>query len=168
MRAMRVVTAPRAAPEPGRRGKQQRHGQQRYERQPHVHPQHHRDDRDDHHEITEQVGHAGREQLVERIDVAREPRHDAADGIAIVISDFLVLQFVVELFAHVEHDVLSDAVEQDRLEIGKDHSQQLRSEEQSDQDAEAVESSRQDVPIDRILRELGLEDAEQVECEREQ
>ncbi len=166
-RAHEVVTSARAAAKPRRRRKQQRHCQQADERELHVHPQHHGDDRDDHHEVAEQIRHAFGEQLVERIDVGRQPRHDAADGIAIVVSDFLVLQFAVELFAHVEHHVLSDAVDEDRLEVGEDESQQLRREEQADEQHQTVSLARQDVPVDRVLRELRLQHAEQVQRERE-
>src|SRR5689334_22658970 len=79
-----------------------------------------------------------------------------------------MLQLVVKLLAHVEHDVLSDAVEQDRLEVGEDEPQQLRGEVQNDEQAEAFELFWHDVPIDRVLRELRLENAEQVERKREQ
>ena len=89
------------------------------------------DDRDDHHQVAEQIRDACGEQLVERIDVAGQPRHDAADGIAIVVSNFLMLEFVVKLFAHVEHHVLADTVEEDRLEVREDKPQHLRAEDTS-------------------------------------
>ena len=62
---------------------------------------------------TEQVSHTFSEQLIKRIDVGCESRHDAPDRIAVVVSNLLMLKFAIQLFSHVEHDVLADAVDED-------------------------------------------------------
>ena len=116
-RAHQVVTASGAFTEPGGGREKHRHRQQRYERQAYVHPSHHGDNRDNHHQITEQVSDARREQLVQRVHVGGQPRHDPSDWIAIEISDLLVLQLVIDFAAQIEHNVLADAVEEDRLKI---------------------------------------------------
>jgi hypothetical protein len=69
------------------------------------------------HEVAEQIRHTGREEFVERVNVARESRHDASYRIAIVVSNFLTLELPVEFFPHVEHHVLSGTVEEDRLKV---------------------------------------------------
>ncbi|HEV2764374.1 MAG TPA: hypothetical protein VGV38_15445 [Pyrinomonadaceae bacterium] len=64
LRANQVVAAPRVLAEPCRRREQERHGDERDERQTPVHPEHDGDDGGNHHHVAEHVYHAGGEQFV--------------------------------------------------------------------------------------------------------
>jgi len=86
-----VVTTARAFAKPGRCREKQRHRQQRHQCQAHVHPQHHADDRKDHHEVAQDISHSLSEEFVECVHVVGKARHDATNGIAIVVGYFLVL-----------------------------------------------------------------------------
>src|SRR5215470_267981 len=80
-----VVTFTRTLTEPRRRGKQEWYGKQCHERQPYIHPQHHRDDCHDHYEVAEEVGHTLRKEFIECVYVSSEARHDATHRIPIVV-----------------------------------------------------------------------------------
>ena len=96
------------AAEPLRHQHDQRQHREGDQRQPPVHPQHDADDADQHERVAEHRDHAGREQLVERVDVARDARHQPADRVAIVVGHVEPLQVAVDRHPHVEHDALAD------------------------------------------------------------
>ena len=73
-----------------------------------------------------------------------------------------MLQFVVKLAAHIKHHILAHGVEQQRLKIKKHKSQELHAEIESNQQSEPRQLARQDVPVNRILSKLRLQNSEQV------
>ena len=120
-----VIAAARALAKPGGGGPEHRDRQQRNQRQLHIHPQHHGDDRDNHHQIAQHVGNAGGKQFVQRVDVGCQPRHDAPDGIAIIVGDLLMLELRVKLAPQIEHHILADGVNEDPLQIGENKRKEL-------------------------------------------
>ena len=58
--------------------------------------------------VAEHRHHAGREQLVQHVHVARHPRHQPADGIAIVEPQVEALQVPEDRHPQVEHHPLPD------------------------------------------------------------
>jgi hypothetical protein len=69
-------------------------------------PQHGEDDEAEHQEIAHDSNQAGREQLVEYIDIGGHARHHAAHGVAIVVGDVELLETAHELPAEIEHRFL--------------------------------------------------------------
>src|SRR5205085_12150197 len=63
--------------------------------------------------------------------------------------------------------ILADAVQQQRLEIREDQSQELRAEINHHEQRQVIGLLRNDEPIDRVLGELWLQDAEQVQHQRQ-
>ena len=76
------------------------------QRQAPVEQQHRPHDGGEGEDVAEHRHHTRREQLVERIDVGRHPRHQPPHRIAVVETDVEPLQVRVDLAAQVEHDAL--------------------------------------------------------------
>src|SRR6185503_16975428 len=165
--AHKVVAFSRTFAEPGCRRKQQGHREQTKKRELDVRPQHDRDDRHDLHQVTEKISDTGCEQFIQGVDVTRQSRHDPAHRIAIVVSDFLMLQLRVEFFPHVEHHVLPGTVEENRLKIGEDESQQLRAQEKHDKQCQAIKLAWENVVVDCVLGKLWLQYFEQIQPQSE-
>ena len=92
--------------EPLRDQHDQRQHRERDERQPPVEEQHRGHDADEREDVAEDRDDAGGEQLVERIDIGRDARHQPADRIAVVEPHVEPLQVRVDLHPQVEHDPL--------------------------------------------------------------
>src|ERR1044072_2769942 len=89
LRAYEVVAAASVLSEPSGRGEEERDCDERYERQAPVHPEHEADDGEDHHHVAQAFDDARPEELVQRVNVGREARHDAADGVAVEVGELL-------------------------------------------------------------------------------
>ncbi len=166
-RADAVVAAPRALAEPTRRKDEHRDGDERDECQLPVHPEHHPDDGRDHHQVAEHVNHARGEQLVERVHVRGEPRHHAPDRVAVVVGDLLALQLAVKLAPEVVHHALAHGFEQHGLQVREPEGDEEHGEEDEREPFQSADVARRDVPVNRVLRELRLKDAQQIEHERQ-
>ena len=100
-----------------RRQRDERQHGERDERQPPVHQEHRRHDADEHEHVAEDRDDARREQIVERVDVGRDARHQPADRIAIVEAEVEPLQVAVHLHAQRVHDALADRLQDVRLAV---------------------------------------------------
>src|SRR5437867_867993 len=78
------------------------------------------------------------------------------------VSHVLMLELVVNLASQIEHDVLADAVKQHTLKIRKYKSRQLDRDVDQSKQRNSVCFARNDEPIDCILAELWLQDAQQI------
>ena len=67
-----------------------------------------------HEDVAEDRDDTRGEQVVQHVDVGRDPRHQAADRIAVVEADVEPLQVLVDLHPHVEHDALAGQLQQSR------------------------------------------------------
>jgi hypothetical protein len=122
-------------------------------------PVHHEQDdgdADQHEHVAEDRDDACGEQIVQHVDVGRDPRHQAADRIAIVEADVEALQMLVDLHAHVEHDALAGQLQDPRLqELQRERAQQDGKKQQGDA-IEAGEIAGGDVLVDRHLHQVRL------------
>ena len=105
--AHRAVRLAHVRAEPLRDEPDQRQHREGDERQPPVHPDHHRHDADQREDVAEDRHDAGREQLVQDVHVGRDARHQPADGIPVVEAQVEPLQVSVDLHPQVEHDPLA-------------------------------------------------------------
>jgi hypothetical protein len=74
----------------------QRQHDERHDRQPPVHPQHRRHDADEHERVAEHRHDTRREEIVQRVHVGGDARHQAADRITIVVAQVQPLQVPVD------------------------------------------------------------------------
>src|SRR6266536_3484317 len=155
-RAYQVVTRACAFTKPRGRGEKHWHREQRHQRQAPIHISHNSDNGHDHDQVAKQVGNAGGQQFVQRVNVGGQPRHDATNRIAIVISHLLVLQLVIDLATQIEHYVLADTVQKYNLKVRKDKSNKLNADVQQRKPGDPIRSPRSDVPVDGVLRKLRL------------
>ena len=98
------------------------HGDQRQheeagQRQAPVHAEHHDHDPGQREDVAEDGDDAGREQLVEHVDVAGHARHQPADGVAIVEPQVQPLQVRVQLHPQVVHDALAGQLHHPGLHV---------------------------------------------------
>ena len=107
-------------------------------------------------DVAEDRDDAGREQVVEHVDVGRHPRHQPADGIAIVELQVDALEVTVDLHAHVEHDALAGHLQHPRLQVlERERAEQDR--QKAERDAiEAGQIAGRDVAVDGHFHEVRL------------
>ena len=87
------------------------------ERQPPVHPQHHRHDADEREHVAEDRDDARGEQVVQHVDVGGDARHQPADRVAVVVAQVEPLQVAVDRHAQVEHDPLPGQLHRPGLQV---------------------------------------------------
>ena len=110
-----------------RHGRHQNTGEQR------AHAVHDDDDESEHHQIAEDRHQAGREEVVEHVDVGGHAGYQAAHGIAVVEGEVEPLQMFHELLAQVEHGELAGLLHQVGLgELGDKRCHQDGDVEQGD------------------------------------
>ncbi len=112
-----------------------------------VHPEEHADDADEDEDVAEDGDEAGGEEVVERIDVGRDPRHETADGIAIEELQIEALQVPEDLLAQVVHDVLTHQVHQHHLRVENREPANEREEIERRRDVDALQRSRDAKPF---------------------
>ena len=150
-----------------RRPEHQRHHGERDERERHVQREHEVRDEDELGEAPEDRHDAGREEVGERLDVARRPRDEPADGRAVEVAERLVLDVAEDARAEVVERVLADPL---RRVVADERRQSLPDEhehEEPDDAEQPVDVALGDVPVDRDLDELGLEGTEERRGEHE-
>ena len=86
----------------------ERDHRERREREPPVGDEHHRADRREREQVAQSRHHPRREQLVERLDVPRHPRHQAPHRGSVEVRDRQPLQVREQLGAQVLHHALSE------------------------------------------------------------
>ncbi len=82
-----------------------------------VHAEHHDHDPGQREDVAEDGDDAGREQLVEHVDVACHPRHQPADRVAVVEAQVQPLQVRVQLHPQVVHDALAGQLHHPGLHV---------------------------------------------------
>ena len=92
------------------------HGE-RGERQSPVRDHHHHRDREEREHIAESRHHACREQLVERFDVRRHPRHEPSHRRAVVEPDRQPLHVLEQLLPEIAHHALAEQRRQHRFPV---------------------------------------------------
>src|SRR5580765_1517110 len=78
-----------------------------------------------------------------------------------------MLQLVINFAPQIEHHVLADGVQQHGLKIRKDEAEKLRGHVHEGEQSQAVGLARNDVPVDRVLSKFRLQDAEQIQYQRQ-
>ena len=106
-RADRAVGLAHVRAKPLRDHGNQRQHEEAGQREAPVHPEHHDHDAGQREDVAEDGDDAGREQLVEHVDVAGHARHQPADGVAVVEPQVQPLQVRVQLHPQVVHDALA-------------------------------------------------------------
>ena len=76
-----------------------------------------RHDADEREHVAEDRDHAGREQIVQHVDVRGDARHQPADRIAIVVAQVEPLQMAVDRHPQVEHDPLPGQLHRPGLDV---------------------------------------------------
>ena len=143
--------------EPQRRQGDERQDREGDERQAPVHQEHRRHDADEDEDVAEDGDQSRREQIVEGVDVGRDPRHQPADRIAVVEAEVEPLEVAVDLHPQRVHDALPDRLQDVGLAVLEGEAGDERARAKSeDQAAEAVEVAGRDVAIDGLLRQPGL------------
>ena len=105
----------------------------------------------EHQNVAEHRDHAGREQLIERIDVGRHARHQPADRMPVVVPEFQLLQVLVHLRPKPVHDALAGGLQDECLAVfGKEPKQQQPQVGQH-HPAQARQITLRDVAIDGLL-----------------
>ena len=103
--------------EPHRRQRNERQDGEGDQRESPVHEEHRRHDADEHEHVAEDGDESRGEQIVERVDVGRDPRHQPADRIAIVEAEVEPLEVAVHLHPQRVHDALPDGLKDVRLAV---------------------------------------------------
>ena len=88
-----------------------------HQRQPPVHPEHHDHDADEREHVAEDRDDAGREEIVQHVDVGGDARHQPADRIAVVVAEVEPLQMAVDRHPQVEHDPLAGQLHRPGLQV---------------------------------------------------
>ena len=84
-------------------------------------------------DVAEHRHHARREQVVQRVDVRRHPRHQPADRVAVVVGHVEALEVPVDLRPEVEHDALPGVLQHIGLhELQREGRQQDAEEQERD------------------------------------
>ena len=155
------VRAVRADPEPRRRAGHQRQDDERREREPPV-----EEEEDDGrpqqeervlHEARDAVGH----ELVERLDVVRDPADDRAGSVALVEAEREALEVAEEPDAQVGERPLAHPAGEVRLEGRERERRDPGRDERDDDDDERLEIAIVDAVVDRDLREVRREERDE-------
>ena len=142
--------------EPLRDEDDQRQHREGDQRQLPVHPQHHAHDADEREHIAENRDHARREQIVQHVDIRGDARHQASDGVPVVILQIEPLQVPVNRHPQVEHDSLAGQLHRPRLHVLGDEGAGEDGQIQRRQPIEAGEPAGRDVTIDGQLDQVRL------------
>ncbi len=156
-----------AAAEPGGRERHQRQHGQRRERELPVEEE--EDDRRAHQQqrVLDQACDAVRHELVERLDVVRDPADDYAGSVALVEPERQALEVREEPVAQVGEDALADPARQVRVHPREQEGRDRRQEEEPDDQGQPAEVELVDALVDRELGEVGRQERdERVEEER--
>ena len=132
----------------------QRQDDEARQRQLRVHAQHHDHDAEQREHIAEDGDDSGGEQVVQDIHVARDARHQAANGITVVEPQIQPLQMGVNLHPQVVHDALPGQLHHPRLDVlererGEQHGQKLPGDHR-----QAAEILVRNVVVDRNPRKV--------------
>ena len=134
-----------------------KHGQ-RDERQLPVHHQQHDDDPGQLDDVCEDQHEAGRERLVERLDVAGHACHQAADRVAIEERGRQPLEVGEDPRAQIEDHVLSGDLERIELQVAQQELGEQRQQEQSRRQHQGPRVAPGDPLVDRHLEQPWLDD----------
>jgi hypothetical protein len=162
-----AIGAVRAAAEPGRHERHRHeHGQGREcqldveEKQDHRRPEQEQ-------RVLDQARNAVRHELVERLDVVRDPADDHARAVALVEAERQPLEVGEERIAQVGEDALARPAGQIRVDGGEDEGEEREDEEHGDDLRQPVEVAGADPLVDRELRQVGRRERdERVDQER--
>ena len=149
-----AVRARRVDPEGGRRGQHQRHDREGRQRELPVEQEedHGRPDEDQRalHEGRDAVRH----QLVERVDVVRQPADDHARAVALVVAEREALQMPEEPVAQVGEDALARPTGEVRLRGAREQARDARDGEDRDDPGQRREVLRRDSVVEGQLGEV--------------
>ena len=121
--------------------------------------------------VLEQRRDALGDELVERVDVVRQPADDDAGAVALVVAEREALEVAEEAVAEIGEDALSRPAGEVRLRGVRAEVDEARGDERADDPAERREIALRDAVVDRELRQVRRrqrgERREEQEAERE-
>ena len=129
---VRVV---RARAEPGGRERHEREDDERREREAPVEQEEHDDGPDEDERVLDEARDAVGDELVERLDVVRDPADDRAGAVALVVAEREALEVAEELDAQVGERPLADPAREVGLRAREDERGDAGGEEGDDDDA---------------------------------
>jgi hypothetical protein len=153
--AHRPVRLAHVRAEPLRDQPDERQHGERDDREAPIDPDHHCHDPDQREQIAEDGDDASREQVVQDVDVCRDARHQAADGIPVVEAQVEPLQVFVDLHPQVKHDSLPGQLQQPRLQVIEYERSGKRREIQRGDERQPLDVAPRNVAIDDELDEIG-------------
>ena len=144
----------------GRHGHRRDDGQRR-EREPPVEQE--EDDRraDEQERVLDERRDAVRDQLVERVDVVRQPADDHACPVALEVAERQALEMAEEPVAKVGEDPLTGPAGEVRLRRGSDKVRDPRGDEEDDDRRQRLEVPLADPVVDCELGEVGRDERRQ-------
>ena len=148
------VRATRALAEPGRRERHQRHHGQRREREPPVEEEQHDRRADERQRVLDERRDAVGDELVERLDVVRQPADDHAGAVALVEAEREPLQVPEELAAQVGEHALAGPAGEVRLRVAEPDPEDAGGDERDDDPAEQLRVAALDL-VDRAPTRYG-------------
>ena len=167
-----AVGAVRAAPEPRRDKRHRRQHGERRQREPPVEQEEDDGGAEEQERVLDEARDAVGDELVERLDVVRDPADDGAGAIALVEAHREPLEVAEELVPEVGEHSLARPAGQVRVRGGKEERGHRRGQEEDDDPGEPVEVRVVDPLVDRELREVGRRERDhgvgeqRRECER--
>ncbi len=149
-----AVGAVRAAPEPGRDERHRDQDGQRREREPDVEEEEDDGGAEQEQRVLDQARDPVGDELVERLDVVRDPADDHAGAVALVEAEREPLQMPEELVAQVGQDPLAHPARQVRVRGGEGERDDGRADEEDDDPGQPVQVEVFDPLVDRQLRQV--------------
>ncbi len=137
-----------------------RQHQERDERQLPAHEQHHAYNKDQGEDVPEHGHDARGEQLVQHLDVARQPGHQPADGVAVEEAEAETLELGEDLGAQVVHDPLADPGGQQGLRVAQHQGEDDRPGVDCGQKGNQAQVAVGDRLVDRHLGQVGPDEFE--------
>ena len=152
-----LVRAVRARAEPARREGHERQDEERREGEAPVEQEQHDDGSDEDERVLHEARDAVRDELVERLDVVRDPTDDCAGPVPLVVAERQALQVAEELDAEVGERPLADPAGEVGLSTRQDEGRDACSHEGDDDERERVEIAGLDAVVDGELGQIRRE-----------
>ena len=149
--AVRLV---RSRPEPRRREPHQREDDERREREPPVEEEEDDHGPDEDERVLDEARDAVGDELVERLDVVRDPADDRARAVALVVAERQPLEVAEELDPQVGERAFADPAREVGLRAREHEGGDARSEERDDDEVSVPQSPAVDAVVDGELRQV--------------
>ena len=168
----RLVRPVRARAEPARREGHEWQDEERREGEAPVEQEQNDDGSDEDERVLHEARDAVRDELVERLDVVRDPADDCAGPVPLVVAERQALQVAEELDPEIGERPLADPAGEVGLSTRQDEGRDARRDEGDDDERERVEIAGLDAVVDGELRQIRREQGdarvrdERYDCER--